>query len=254
MKEHEGMFFLAEAVDRNGTLTAEVIPVAQGKLTLLCGGSVSLRSALLRSLSGLDSGKPLRAELKSGALSGRVDPAGFSRAYLPPQGTEIFAGATVEDELSFARSDLGGCKAGPQDSLRDYFAALLPRSVWELSSAERRLLLLASQAGTCPGLWLCDEPLACLDGAGNGAVLRFLAEACRSGAVVVAAAADPAPLARLTDIYVTLGGQGFQPGVWDRGGKPLGSSRAAGETRGDGLWFTGPGSSFYAEKGESGIN
>ncbi|MCE5271294.1 hypothetical protein LLH00_08410 [bacterium] len=248
------MFFLAEAVDRNGTISAEVIPAAEGKFTLLCGGSASLRSALLRSLSGLDSGKASRAVLKAGALSGRVDPAGFRRAYLPPQGAEIFAGATVEEELSFAVSESGEREAAPPQWLREFFAGLLPRSVWELSSAERRLLLLASQAAASPGLWLCDEPLACLDGVSGGEVLRFLAAACRGGAVVVAAAAEPAPLAGLADIYVTLEGQGFRPGVWDSRGKPRDPAPGVGETREEGLWFTDVSGSLSAEEGAAGIN
>jgi len=169
---------------------------------------------------------------------------GLSRiavAYLPPPGREIFSGATVGEELAFGSEGLmlasGNLVTKEECLLRQRFEPIVQRSVWELSSAERRLLLLTSQAALKPGLWLCDEPLACLDGSMRMKVLGFLAGCSRSGATVLVASAEPAALASIADNFVVLGDDGCVKMVLDGNGLP---ENDAGITeRPASLWFTG---------------
>ena len=59
-------------------------------------------------------------------------------------------------------------------------------SVWELGSAEKRCLLLVSQALAGPGLWVLHQPLARMDGPRSRAMREFIRLRCEHGDMVVA--------------------------------------------------------------------
>jgi len=230
------MLFKAQVIGQDGKRKTLAIPAEEAKVTVICGGAASFRSEILRCLSGLDGKAGLATE-----KSGSTDLSSLTRACLPPVGKEVFAGATVGEELVFG-SDVGTMTSGDglsteQRFLRDRFDPIRQRSVWELSSAERRLLLLASQAVLKPYLWLCDEPLACLDGNNQKAVLDFLAGCKSAGAVIIVSVTEPAAMGALADTYVILGSDGCIQGVWDRDGKPVGDVYQAKKPAI--LWFTG---------------
>lgn len=218
------------------------IPAAEEEVTVVCCGNSGDRSAILRSLYNR---VPAPVPSVTGCAENASCRGGLSRrvvAYLPPPGREVFSGATVGEELAFGAEkrllhsgNAFGCEVL---FLRHLFEPISERSVWELSSAERRLLLMASQAALNPSLWLCDEPLACLDGSMRRRVLGFLAACGRSGAAVLAASVEPAVLAPVAGKYVVLNDEGCVGMVLDGSGLPL---DGAGSTTGRpaSLWFTG---------------
>jgi ABC-2 type transport system ATP-binding protein len=217
------------------------IPATEAKVTVLCCGIAGVRSTILKSLyRRVSSYGPTITD--SGAdTPGRGGLSRMAVAYLPLPGAEVFSGTTVGEELAFgADSRLltsDDLFSGEARLLRRLFEPIVQRSVWELSSAERRLLLLASQVALNPGLWLCDEPLACLDGSMRRRVLDFLSGCSRSGAAVLSASAEPAALASIADNYVVLDDEGCVDMVLAGNGMPADD---AGKTkRPASLWFTG---------------
>jgi heme exporter protein A len=60
-----------------------------------------------------------------------------------------------------------------------------------LSAGQRRRLALARLILSNRQLWLLDEPLAALDGAGKGLMAALIKEHCEAGGITIAATHDP---------------------------------------------------------------
>lgn len=201
-----------------------------GAATLLTGGCSFFRRAVLRALAGMD--KPVTGRVVLEEEDRRIDLARSEMllGWLPAPGEEVFVGATVDEELAFSRPapDAGEACKYNSDFAVDRFGDRMKQSVWDLSASERRLLLLAAQAGNHPGLWLCLEPLARLDGKMVSVVLGSLREHVKLGAAVIIAAEDPAPLADLVDKLVVFDDDCHLRGEYDLHQTTTGSTRTEG--------------------------
>ena len=166
--------------------------VSYGRVSVLLGGPESSRKGVLRVLAGLD--KPLAGNIRTtgeGAEGGAGPLRRTTRtAYLPPPGEEVFAGTTAGEEIRFfsgETDDMGARLEEIEAILGTRFGTLMQRSVWELSEAERRLLLIVSQAVARPALWLIYEPFQETDARSEAGVAEFIEKAAAGGAAVVVA-------------------------------------------------------------------
>lgn len=195
-----------------GSKSVELLFVC-GTFTLVSCPDRRIVSRLLRLLAGMETVRGVEVGIREGesARAGKLLDSEFGTAYLPPPGSELFAGTTVEEEMSFgARAD--GALADRRRELAGRFGLDLEglggRSVWELSESERRCLLLVSQGSFSPVLWVLDQPLAMLDGSRARAVESFLARETERGAAVVAADDGLGGLAAVAGRAMVFGASG----------------------------------------------
>lgn len=215
-----------------GSVRVDDLSLAPGTLTVVTGATGAGKSTLLRALSGLHS------HLDGGAVSGTVRVVGHERVDVPPRDTaqrigvvlqhprEGFTTERVRDEIGLAlelRRVSPTIVAARVDEVarRVGITALLDRRLPELSAGEATLVAIAAAIVEHPILLLVDEPLADLDGAYRGRIVRLLdALAHEAGVCVVVAEHRVAGLAEITDRFVRI-----EAGV-------TGDAPAPGNTRG----------------------
>jgi len=150
-------------------------------ITAVFGPSGSGKTTLLESLAGLSNPDSGEIQIQSETL--------FSSAAgenLPPEQRRIgyvFQDPTLFPHMSVLSNIEYGYKLTPQrsrkmelDQLVELFqiSALLNRDVSNLSGGQRQKIVLARALATSPRLLLLDEPMAGLDVAFRGIIIRYL--------------------------------------------------------------------------------
>jgi urea transport system ATP-binding protein len=180
----------------------------QGEVTVVLGRNGVGKTTLLKSLMGL---VPIRSG--SIAFDGRAierdTPYQRARAGIGfvPQGREIFAGLTVEENL---RMGLAGRKAGTpiRTELFDLFPVLrqmLQRRGGDLSGGQQQQLAIARALAAGPRLLVMDEPTEGIQPSiikDIGRVIRMLADRGDMGILLVEQYYDFAQ--ELADRYVVM--------------------------------------------------
>ncbi|MEA2547335.1 MAG: energy-coupling factor transport system ATP-binding protein, partial [Chloroflexota bacterium] len=193
--EIEGLTFryrrASEPAIRDLTLTVE-----RGEVLLVAGPSGCGKSTLIRAINGLI------PHSYSGELSGSVRIDGRATTDLRLRdiahtvGTVLqdpakqIVGATVEAELAFGPENLGVPRVEILDRIgavmdRAGIGNLAGRETFALSGGERQLLAVGGILMLRPTLYVVDEPLANLDPATAGRLLRILRALADDGAAIV---------------------------------------------------------------------
>jgi ABC-type transport system involved in cytochrome c biogenesis ATPase subunit len=131
-------------------------------------------------------------------------------AIIPAPGQEVFVGTTVGEQLGFfgaPQRDGDSISVWLDDELGFDFMSRPRRSVWELSTGERRCLLMVSLALACPGCWIIHGPLERLDGIRAAVVCNLIGRLKQEGAIVLAGTSDPAGLLHHCDQFIAAGEQ-----------------------------------------------
>ncbi len=170
--------------------------VDPGEVILVAGPSGCGKSTLIRAINGLI------PHAYPGALSGSVRINGIPTAELRLRdisrviGTLLqdpakqIVGATVEAELAFGPENAGVAPAEIRQRIAEVMAEieighLGGRETAALSGGERQLLAMAGALMARPACYVVDEPLANLDPATAGHLLRLLRRLADAGHAVV---------------------------------------------------------------------
>ncbi len=150
-------------------------------ITAVFGPSGSGKTTLLESLAGLVT--PDAGEIQVQGETLFSDKAGENK---PPEQRRIgyvFQDPTLFPHMSVLGNIEYGHKLTPEDSRKTelkqliellQLSALLDRGVANLSGGERQRVVLARALATSPRLLLLDEPMAGLDVAFRGVIIRYL--------------------------------------------------------------------------------
>lgn len=140
--------------------------VPDGKVIALLGGNGSGKTTILNTLTGLIKPRSgsvrLAGQETAGSPPDRVVKLGMAQV---PQGREVFASMTVEENLELGavtRRDRNGISADIAE-LRDLFPALAKhwrRRAGSLSGGEQQQIAIARALMSRPKLLLMDEPSA----------------------------------------------------------------------------------------------
>ncbi|NBO02010.1 MAG: ATP-binding cassette domain-containing protein [Betaproteobacteria bacterium] len=159
-----------------------------GEVTVLLGRNGVGKTTLLKSIMGL---VPIRS---GGILMGQQDISKakpYERAALGigyvPQGREIFARLTVEDNL---RMGLATCPAGtpiPQElfELFPVLEQMLHRRGGDLSGGQQQRLCIARGVAIKPEVLLLDEPCSALDPISTAKIEELITELKQDYTVVI---------------------------------------------------------------------
>jgi len=178
------------------TLQGIDLDFAPGTLTLITGATGSGKSTLLHALSGLFQ------HVFDGDQRGAIEVGGANRAMTPPRDTAGFVGVvaqsvrlsfvagTVAEELGFAVAMRGAAPEivrarATEVAERLGITHLLDREIGALSAGEACMVAIGAAIVVRPVLLLVDEPLADLDTAARGRVVRVLDQLAHAGEVCV---------------------------------------------------------------------
>lgn len=140
--------------------------VPEGEIVALLGGNGSGKTTILNALTGLVRPRGgsivLDGQETAGLPTDRLVKLGISQV---PQGREVFAGMTVEENIELGavtRSDRGGIAADKLElyDLLPALAANRRRRAAALSGGEQQQLAIARALMSRPRLLLMDEPSA----------------------------------------------------------------------------------------------
>jgi heme exporter protein A len=181
--------------------------VDAGEALVVTGANGTGKTTLLRMLAGLstpESGEIRWQGRKVGPLDGALRKSVTYCGHLPTLKDEL----TAEENLASLVALEG--EAAPREAIRDAFDRValsrqrsLPARV--LSQGQRRRIGLARLSLAVRPLWLLDEPLAALDGAGAELLARLLTGHLAKGGLVVAATHAPLGLDRSNVAALVLG-------------------------------------------------
>jgi energy-coupling factor transporter ATP-binding protein EcfA2 len=170
--------------------------VEPGEVLLVAGPSGCGKSTLIRAINGLI------PHAYPGELAGAVRLAGRSTAEMRLReislsvGTLLqdpakqIVGSTTEAELAFGPENLGWTPEAMRRRIAEVIqaagiGAIAERETFALSGGERQLLAMAGALMLKPRLLVVDEPLANLDPATAGRLLKLLRELAAAGHAVV---------------------------------------------------------------------
>lgn len=182
------------AVERGGRVLFQSLSatVASGEALAVTGANGSGKTSLLRVIGGLLTPAAGRVHFQ-----GAEDAAEARRAGLHLVGHQdgLKGARTAREELMFQARWCGGSdRAALAAAERFGLTRQLDLETRRLSAGQKRRLTLARLLAAPRPLWLLDEPLAPLDGAGRALMGEILCQHLAAGGLVVAAAHDPLPV------------------------------------------------------------
>jgi ribose transport system ATP-binding protein len=201
------------------------LSVARGEIVGVAGLLGSGRSALLRTLYGLNG--QCAAEILVDDAAVRVDSVQAARragfAYLPEQRSALaYADHTVQQNLLAGRMaeewrhgwfNRDNERATATAAVRDYAVktASLDLPIRALSGGNQQKVLLARLLITGPRILLLDEPTQGVDVAARAELWQLIRRHCESGGAAIAVSSDPEELSEYVDRVIVWTRHGLGP-------------------------------------------
>ena len=168
--------------------------VTSGEALAVTGRNGAGKTSLLRMIAGLLQPVAGAVALEGGAADATL----AEQAHYLGHRDALKPSLSVVENLRFWRDFLGqaadaGDLVGDLRAVGLDHAADLPAAY--LSAGQRRRLSFARLRAVCRPLWLLDEPLSALDGAGQALVAELMAAHLAAGGLIVAATHGPLGIA-----------------------------------------------------------
>lgn len=160
---------LRVAYDGNVALNGVSLSVDAGQMIGLVGANGAGKSTLVNALAGWSRGRPAvsgRITLEGDDITGLAAHARSNHGLLlVPEGKNIFAGLTVEENLGLVRQphDVSGRHVFTIDDVYQLFPRLTERRTYKggsLSGGERQMLAVGRALLAAPRILILDEPSA----------------------------------------------------------------------------------------------
>jgi heme exporter protein A len=183
------------AVERGGRVLFRELSarVAASEAMAVTGANGAGKTSLLRAVAGLL--RPLAGKV---VFEGASDPSDARRlaCHLVGHQDGLKGARAAREELLFQARWAGATdEAALAAAERFGVSRQLGLEVRRLSAGQKRRLALCRLIAAPRSLWLLDEPLAPLDGAGRLLMGEIMAAHLAAGGLILAAAHDPLPIA-----------------------------------------------------------